>query len=150
MNPTWQERFSKLADMVSGWSKDPSTKVGAVIVAPNKTIVSVGFNGAPAGFDDDWVLETRERKLLYTMHAEANAIWFSDKSKLAGSSIFVTHPPCKDCADKIIDAGILEVYYTSPDQKFFQRWNSEEVLDKLKKAGVTCNYLPTAESENEH
>ena len=70
----WDRRFLGLAAHIATWSKDPSTKVGAVIVRPNKTIVSVGFNGLPRGVDD---LDSRynERALKYamTVHAEANA-----------------------------------------------------------------------------
>ena len=49
----WDMRFAQLAKLVSLWSKDPSTKVGSVIVRPDKTIASVGFNGFPKGVPDE-------------------------------------------------------------------------------------------------
>ena len=48
----WDERFIELARLVAAWSKDPSTKVGAVIVRPDRTVASVGFNGFARGVDD--------------------------------------------------------------------------------------------------
>ena len=52
-NKKWDLRFIELAKLVSTWSKDPSTQTGAVIVDPNRRVVSVGYNGFPIGVDDD-------------------------------------------------------------------------------------------------
>lgn len=139
MKQHWIDRYIKLAKEVASWSKDPSTKVGAFIVDSQNRTVSSGFNGAAPEFDDEWVLDSRTRKLLYTDHAEHNAIKFADKKRLVGSSIFVTQPPCNTCAEKIIDAGIKYVYYLPGDEEFRRRWNSQDAIDTLRSKGVECH-----------
>lgn len=100
-----------MASHVAEWSKDPSSQVGAVIVRPDKTIASVGFNGLPRGVDDDPErLGDRDTKLRYTVHAELNAI-LAAREPLHGCSIFVwPFQPCSSCAAAIIQAGISTVY----------------------------------------
>jgi dCMP deaminase len=107
----WVARFIKLAEEVSTWSKDPSSQVGAVIVRPDRTIASVGFNGFPRGVEDCHErIANRDTKLLYTIHAEMNAI-LSAKEPLKGYSLFVwPFQPCAHCAASIIQSGIKEVY----------------------------------------
>lgn len=105
----WHKRFFDLADLVGSWSKDPSTQVGAVIVRPDRTIASVGYNGFPRGVQD--VYTTREDKLLRTVHAEANAI-LSAHEPLHGYTLYVTPlHPCANCAALIIQSGIKQVHY---------------------------------------
>lgn len=105
----WHERFFALADLVGSWSKDPSTRVGAVIVRPDRTIASVGYNGFPRGVAD--IYTTREDKLLRTVHAEANAI-ISAREPLHGYTLIVTPlHPCANCAALIIQSGIKYVDY---------------------------------------
>lgn len=105
----WHKRFFDLADLVGSWSKDPSTKVGAVIVRPDRTIASVGYNGFPRGVED--VYTTRDAKLLRTVHAEANAI-LAAQEPLRGYTLYVTPlHPCANCAAYIIQSGIKEVHY---------------------------------------
>lgn len=107
----WHKRFFDLADLVGSWSKDPSTKVGAVIVRPDRTIASVGYNGFPRGVLD--VYTTREDKLLRTVHAEANAI-LTAHEPLHGYTLYVTPlHPCANCAGLIIQAGIKHVHFRS-------------------------------------
>lgn len=106
----WDHRFLKLAHEVSTWSKDPSTKVGAVIVRPDRTIASLGFNGFPRGVPDheDELLD-REVKYARTLHAEVNAI-LTAKEPLAGFTIYVTPlHPCAGCASIIVQTGIKRV-----------------------------------------
>ena len=105
----WHKRFFDLADLVGSWSKDPSTKVGAAIVRPDRTIASVGYNGFPRGVED--VYTTRDAKLLRTVHAEANAI-LAAQEPLRGYTLYVTPlHPCANCAAYIIQSGIKEVHY---------------------------------------
>ncbi len=102
----WTRRFLSLADLVASWSKDESTKVGAVIADSRNRVVSLGFNGFPHGVNDESL--PRERKLLRTIHAEENAIMFAQRD-LTGCAIYVTHHPCGPCAAKIAQAGITRV-----------------------------------------
>jgi dCMP deaminase len=107
----WVARFTDLAKEISTWSKDPSSQVGAVIVRPDRTIASIGFNGFPRGVEDSPErIANRDTKLLYTIHAEMNAI-LSAKEPLNGYSLFVwPFQPCAHCAASIIQAGIRDVY----------------------------------------
>ena len=107
----WVARFTDLAEEISTWSKDPSSQVGAVIVRPDRTIASIGFNGFPRGVEDSPErIANRDTKLLYTIHAEMNAI-LSAKEPLKDYSLFVwPFQPCAHCAASIIQAGIKDVY----------------------------------------
>jgi dCMP deaminase len=117
----WHERFLTLAEHIAQWSKDPSTKVGAVIVDPQRRIVSTGYNGAPQSVSD--VADVpRERKLMRTLHAEANAILFA-KRDLTGCTIYVTHHPCAHCAAMIIQAGITTVEFRAAEFGSGDHWN---------------------------
>jgi dCMP deaminase len=110
MNSTsWDNRFLELAKFVSSWSKDPSTKVGAVIVDQNNIIVSLGFNGFPKGINDDDRLNHKDTKYPIIIHAENNALMFA-KRPLDGCTIY-TYPfmPCTKCAGMIIQSGIKRV-----------------------------------------
>jgi dCMP deaminase len=120
MDAKWVERFINLAAHVAGWSKD-STQVGAVIIRPDRSVASVGFNGLPRGVSDDPArLADRDQKLLYTVHAELNAI-LAAREPLHGCSI-VVYPfqPCAACAAAIIQAGISEVI--CPEVPDASRW----------------------------
>ncbi len=108
MSEKWDQRFLTLAQHVSTWSRDPSTKVGAVIT-DGKQIVSTGFNGFPRFVKDDHRLENREEKYELVVHAELNALLFA-KCDLVGHALY-TYPllPCSRCAGPIIQAGITQV-----------------------------------------
>lgn len=131
----WDYRFLDLAELVSGWSKDPSTKVGAVISDKNNRIVSIGYNGFPQNINDDNRLENRETKYKIIVHGEMNAILFANKS-LQFCTLY-TYPfmPCPRCASTIIQTGIKRVvsYNNMPE-----RWKDEFELSKLlfKEAGI--------------
>ena len=110
MNSTnWDNRFLDMAKLVSTWSKDPSTRVGAVIVDPSNRLVSVGYNGFPKGVTDNERLLDRDKKYDIIVHAEVNAILFSNKT-LKGCTMY-TWPfqPCPRCAGLIIQSGIRRV-----------------------------------------
>jgi dCMP deaminase len=101
-----------LATFIAQWSKDRSTKVGAVVVGEGHEVISTGYNGFPPGFDDECdAYHERPTKLLYTTHAEANAIVQAAKNghSMNGTTIYSTLHPCADCAKLIIGAGIKRV-----------------------------------------
>lgn len=109
----WDRRFLELARHISAWSKDPSTKVGAVIVRPDRTIASVGYNGFPRGMDDDpEIYANRELKLKRVVHAEMNAI-LNAQEPLKGCTLYVWAPSygptCERCAPHVIQTGITRV-----------------------------------------
>lgn len=140
MTAKWQARFIDLAKEVSSWSRDPSSKVGAVIVRPDRSVASVGFNGFPRGVDDSMGrIDNRNTKLLFTLHAELNAI-LASKEPLVGYSLFVwPFQPCAQCAGAIIQSGIKEIYCPYNDHLAHERWGEsfKAALQMFDEAGVT-------------
>ena len=140
MSDKWDQRFIDLAFHLSGWSKDPSTKVGCVVVGEDREIRSTGFNGFPRGIsDDNERLTDRAKKYPLICHAEENAIMHAARIgvSLKGNTAFVTWPPCSRCARSLIQAGIREVVYPTP-QEIPERWleDFETSNGMLKEAGV--------------
>jgi dCMP deaminase len=132
----WDERFLQLAQHIAQWSKDPSTKVGAVIVRPNRTIASIGYNGFPRGVNDDERLNDRPYKYAMTVHAEANAI-LSANERLDGCTLYVTPlSPCSSCASILIQSGIKRVVAYMPHQP--EHWADSFAIARtmLDEAGV--------------
>jgi dCMP deaminase len=112
----WDTRFLDLAALVASWSKDPSTKVGAVIVRPDRTVASLGYNGFPRGVaDTESRYEDRETKYQLVVHAEANAIISAGES-VKGMTMYGTLFPCCDCAKLIIQAGIQTLVVPQADR----------------------------------
>lgn len=120
----WDLRFLKAAEEVASWSKDPSTKVGCVIVDPEKQVrMGEGFNGFPRFMSDSKELyEDRDVKYSRTLHAELNAVLFAKKTE--GCTAYVTHPPCTNCALVLIQAGINRVVASRPSADLLSRWRS--------------------------
>ncbi|MHC1691438.1 MAG: cytidine/deoxycytidylate deaminase family protein [Sphaerochaetaceae bacterium] len=115
---SWDEYFMGVALLSSQRSKDPNTQVGACIVNPDKKIVGVGYNGFPAGCNDDELPWNREGAYLdtkypYVCHAELNAILNSISRDLKHCTLYVALFPCNECAKAIIQSGIKEVVYLS-------------------------------------
>jgi dCMP deaminase len=106
MAADWDSRFLEMARLVSTWSKDPSTQVGAVITR-GKFVVSLGFNGHPKGVPDTPErLTDRETKYRTIIHAEINAI-LTAKQDLEGCAIYVwPFMPCSQCGAAVVQAGI--------------------------------------------
>lgn len=129
----------EMAEHVATASKDPSTKVGAVIFDEKRRLVSAGYNGFPRGVrDTSERLNDRPTKYRMTQHAERNAIAFATGSTV-GATIFITHPPCAACAGGIIQAGIAHVCY--PKERIDElkdRWGEDfDAADRMfSEAGV--------------
>lgn len=126
----WDLRFLELAKFISGWSKDPSTKIGAVIVDKDKrSVVSLGYNGFAKGVvDSDERLNNRDLKYKIVCHGEMNAILFA-KRDLTGCTLY-TYPfgCCSNCSSYVIQTGISRVVFPSTDNI---RW--KESIDLSKK-----------------
>lgn len=104
----WDDRYMSLAREVATWSKDPSTKVGAVLVRANNSIGSSGFNGFPPGTDDDPALYAdRIYKLAHVIHAEVNALEFADRETRRGSTIYTSFHICPSCLRRSIAEGVV-------------------------------------------
>ena len=142
----WDHRFLRIAQEVSSWSKDPGTKVGAVLVRDRRIIAS-GYNGFPQRIEDTVErYANRSLKLAYTVHAEVNAILnaAANGAKTAGSTLYVTFPPCVSCATAVVQAGVDRVVCpdisTSPD-----RWRESFAAGHglLSEAGVeVVTFIP--------
>ena len=141
MRVDWKERFIELAKHVAGWSKDKSTGVGAIIVDDDKRVVSMGYNGFPAGCDDE-VESRHERpaKYMYTEHAERNAIYSAARIgiSLKECTMYLSMFPCSDCARGIIQSGIKTVVCPKPDLEL-PNWGEhfKVSLDLFKETDVT-------------
>lgn len=113
-------------------------KVGALMVK-DRTIISDGFNGTPAGFENVCEDESGVTK-SYVLHAEANAITKVARSNNSseGATLYVTASPCLDCAKLIIQAGIKRVV-------FDETYRITEGIDLLRRAHVEVSHLPIRE-----
>lgn len=151
MSDKWHYRYLDVATTVADWSKDPSTKVGAVIVNPmNKAIVSTGINGFPAGHSDlPEFYNDREYKYEHIDHAEVNAINllpYRPKNFL----LYTTFHPCEDCIRFMSERGISRVYCKAFDPEERPDWvgritKSREVAKLL---GVTITEIGNERKRN--
>jgi dCMP deaminase len=142
MKTNWDKRFLDLAEHVSSWSKDPSTKVGAVIVNQDKQVLSLGYNGFPRGVEDlEERYKDRPTKYLYVAHAERNALdnAFTDTR---GATLYTTLCPCNECSKSIIQKGIKRVVTNQMlDKDQSVRMNFEVSLAMFKESGVDLKFL---------
>ncbi len=120
----WDEYFMSIAVLSAQRSKDPNTQVGACIVSNSNRILSIGYNGTPNGFQDEFFPWDRsgnflETKYAFVCHAEMNAIsnFKGDKKDLENSKLYVTLFPCNECAKLVIQNGIKEIVYLSDKYK---------------------------------
>lgn len=144
MPSDWKKRFIELSEYIASWSKDESTKVGAVITDDDNTILSVGYNGFPRNMDDN--VERRKKrpeKYFYTEHAERNAIYNAGRSgmKLKGSNIYVMWFPCVGCSRAIVQVGIKQLVCPKPDFND-DKWGEEFSIsyEILSECGVEVNF----------
>ena len=126
-NISWDEYFMGMAVLSALRSKDPNTKVGAVIVSPDNKVISIGYNGMPRQIDEDKLSWNRgeglDSKYLYVCHAEFNAILNTQMGgTLKRATLYVTLFPCNECAKAVIQTGIKEIVYLNDkyaDQTIF-------------------------------
>lgn len=101
--------YLRMAQAAAFLSKDPSTRVGALVLDRRGVVRGTGYNGFAMGVVDrpEWLAD-RETKLLVTRHAEVNALWAAGPDA-EGGTIYVTHHPCAGCAADIVQHGIRRV-----------------------------------------
>jgi dCMP deaminase len=148
----WNNYFMQIAKDTAKMSKDPHTKVGACIVK-NKKILSVGYNGAPSKFPDEFVPMNREtdiplisQKNTYMCHAELNAIlnYRGSLSDFEDATLYVTTSPCHECSKAIAQVGITTVIY---EEKYHRKnvTNAADII--LGNCGIICISLEEANED---
>jgi dCMP deaminase len=154
----WDIKYLKLAKYVAeNWSKDPSTKVGAVLVNYETGHEFIGYNGFPRGVEDS-MDRYNDRELKYKMivHAEVNAI-LKAGNLARGASLYVwpsfSIPPiCNECAKIAIQSNIKEIIGITPNitDTRFQRWADSMVVSRtmFEEAGITWRMLTLKKGEN--
>ena len=144
LDDKWKKRFLKLSKEISTWSKDPSTKVGALIISEDKNIISTGYNGFPRDIEDtEERLNNRETKYKFILHAEMNCILNAlYNGRSVKDCILFVHglPPCSECTKSIIQAGIKKVI---TDSKATDNWKEslKLSLEMLKEANVEIEFI---------
>jgi len=138
----WHLNFLELAKHVSTWSKDPSTKIGAVAVGDRRQVLATGYNGFPRGIEDSQErLNERSLKYTYTVHGEMNCIYNATLNgvSLNGADLYVYGlPVCSECAKGVIQVGIKRVFMCYP----------EGIADKWRESGaMTSSMLDEADVE---
>jgi dCMP deaminase len=147
---SWDNYFLDMAALVATRSKDPSTRVGAIIVR-DRTVLATGYNGFPRGIaDTPERLNDRDTKLKLVVHGELNAVLQAAREgiSLKNSSIYVVAidaktgdrwggPPCIRCTVECIQAGIIE-YVSHPLRLAPERWHASchEAGELIHEAGL--------------
>lgn len=128
------KRYLRMARIWAENSYCTRRKVGALIVK-DKMIISDGYNGTPAGFENVCELDDGTTK-PYVLHAEANAITKIAKSgnNSDGATLYVTTSPCMECSKLIVQSGIRRVVYS-------ESYRLTDGIDLLKRAGVEVVFI---------
>ena len=132
MSIKWDKRFLELAQLVSTWSKDPSSKVGAVAVNDRHQVLAMGYNGFPRGIADDNRLNIREQKYEIIVHAEMNLVYNASYNgvSLDGSTVYVTGlPVCSNCAKGLIQVGVKRIVMPY-NEDLPEKWKQSFELSK--------------------
>jgi dCMP deaminase len=131
---SFDKRYLEMARIWAGNSYCKRRQVGALIVK-ERMIISDGFNGTPAGFENICEDENFKTK-PYVLHAEANAITKVAKSNNSseGATLYITTSPCMECSKLIIQAGIKRVVYCDV-------YHMHDGLELLQKAGIIVDYI---------
>lgn len=143
----WDYRFMRLAREISTWSKDPSSKIGAVIVNDDRRILATGYNGFPRGIaDTEDRLNDREQKYPRIVHGEMNALMNALYSGVSvkDATIYVWGlPVCSECTKSVIQAGIKRVAIMHIDEAP-EKWKDQWInmsRPMYEEAGVSVTYM---------
>ena len=136
MKPKHQTAHMRAAHIYAELSTARRLKVGALVVKDDR-IISIGYNGMPAGWDNNCEYELEDGNIKTkpeVLHAETNAIAKLARSNDSGlgADIFITHSPCLDCAKLIYQSGIKRVWFGS-------EYRSGDGPEFLRKSGVEVN-----------
>ena len=145
MANNWDKKYMAMAEHVASWSKDPSTRIGAVAVNDKGQVLSTGYNGFPRGIKDTTIrLNDRPTKYKYIVHAEMNAIFNATYNgvSLDGSTMYVAGLPCcSNCALGIIQVGVKHVVMQGDRNS--ERWkeSTDFSVELFDESGVTWEFI---------
>jgi dCMP deaminase len=164
--PNWDQTWMSVAVAMSKRSKCVNRQVGAVIVTKENRPMAVGYNGPPAnlGTSDNIMHFGNQQKSANTnnscdgfcprggsndrgpsysncvsVHAEANALLFADRRDYEGGTIYVTQPPCWDCAKLIANSGVVKVLVRANEED--PPFPSDPARDFLRSCGITVGIV---------
>lgn len=135
----WDIRFMEMAKLVSSFSKDPSSKIGAIAVNDKRVVLSTGWNGFPRGIADTCErLNDRTTKYKFVVHAEMNMVYNATYNgiSLDKSTVYIYGLPCcSECAKGLIQVGVKEIVIVKNDN-CDDRWklsweNTKDMLDEV-------------------
>ncbi|ASV44485.1 dCMP deaminase-like protein [Salicola phage SCTP-2] len=150
LDSKWLSRFLSLAMDVSSWSKDPSSKVGAVLINSDKKVIGVGYNGLSRQYsskDEQKILQDRNLKYPRIIHAEPNCISNTEQRITSDDVMFITHQPCVGCINKMTQAGIRKIIFKY-DEYVAQRFDFQESINELERLNVEYYYFDDFEYIN--
>jgi dCMP deaminase len=149
--PSWDSIWMQVATVVASRSRCSRARIGAVIVDKNQRISATGYNGAAANYPTEglctnWCERAQGKTDLSSsyegcpsIHAEANALLYVDRSAVEGGTIYVTGAPCMQCAKLISNSGLSRVVAVVKDSDAHR--NPEVVLDYLEKCGISIETI---------
>lgn len=145
--PTWDEYFLNIAREASKRSTCLRRQSGAVLVTRDKWVVSIGYNGAPAGLPhcselggclrEQLKIPSGQRaEICRAVHAEQNAILIAarDGRSTKGTTLYSTTFPCLICTKMLIQAGVIEVVYS-------EEYDDQETMKMFRQAGIIVRRL---------
>ena len=143
-NNKWDKRYLELAKHVASWSKDPSTKIGAIAVGPKGQVLAQGYNGFPRGIDDSpATYQNREKKYELIVHAEMNVIYNAsyNGTSLDGSTLYVYGlPTCSDCAKGVIQVGVKRVVMADGPLPEHWKKSCQRTKELFDEAGIEWQF----------
>jgi dCMP deaminase len=149
MQASWNDIWLRVADTIANRSRCSRAQIGAVIVNQDQRIISTGYNGAAASYPTDgscfnWCERAQGKAELSSayegcpsIHAEANALLYVDRSAVHGATMYITAPPCISCAKLISNSGINEIRFLIGEQDMHR--NPQASIDYLMKCGIMVN-----------
>jgi len=151
IRPSWDQTWMVVADAVAKRSRCSRAQIGAAIVSPNQRIASTGYNGPAATLDVDgdcinWCPRAQGVAPLDNMydacpsiHAEANALLYVDRSKIEGGTIYITDVACMQCAKLVSNSGVSRVVMRVSSDAAHRK--PEATIEYLKKCNLDVTIL---------
>jgi len=134
--PSWDEYAITLARAAATRSEDPYVKVGAVTLRKDRSVASLGYNGAPSGVELDWSDRDERRKRV--LHAEANALRYIRPGELEGGLLATTMVPCLECLKAARAQGVTEIVFA---EDITDNYDVDEIFKIAHEFGVTLRRL---------